>query len=171
MIPTLLVGDHIMVDKRRRPSERGDVIVFHYPLDTTVDYVKRVVGVGGDVVEIEGRQLIVNGVPAPRRDLERPCGADMGLDDFDLIGCELWEETLTGRTFGTVKTPNGGQSFPRTIVPAGHLFVLGDNRDNSSDSRVWGTVAQELVVGRVAYVWYSGGPRGLRWDRMNKEVR
>jgi len=171
MVPTLLVGDHVMVDKRRRPIGPGDVIVFRYPVDRKTTYAKRVVAVGGDVVEIEGRQLIVNGVPAQRRDLERPCGPELGLDDIDLIGCEVWEETLAGRTIRTIKTPNGGQSFPKTVVPPGHLFVLGDNRDNSSDSRTWGPLPEELVVGRVAYIYYSSGPQGARWDRVKQVVK
>jgi signal peptidase I len=183
MYPTLIVGDEIMVDKVHRTPHRGDVIVFKYPLDPTTDYVKRVVGLPGDVVEIKPgdviemgpAHLVVNGVEAPRERVQEDCpkGPDGVTASEENIPCVLWRETLGERTYeiGTGAALGEQGSFQRKVVPPGRVFVLGDNRDNSSDSRVWGTVPLEYVKGIVRFVWWSSGPAGTRWDRVDALVR
>jgi signal peptidase I len=168
--PTLIAGDHVMVDKRH-PTKLGDTIAFHYPPDPSVDYIKRVVAVGGDVVAFSDHTLIVNGQPVERRRVDGKCGPELRIDGTDAIDCELWQETLDGRTYRTMTTLSSGRSFPPTQVPPGQVFVVGDNRDNSSDSRVWGPVPEDLILGRVLFVWFSAGPDGVRWDRLNRDVR
>jgi signal peptidase I len=169
MSPTLVKGDDIFVDKRRREPTRGDVIVFKYPLDPSTNYIKRVIALGGDVVEISRGAVAVNGKPVPREIVQSGCPA--GSDGND-VPCFLWNETLDGRShqIGT-DTSLGERDFDRKVVPPGSLFVLGDNRDNSSDSRVWGFVPLDDVLGTVTFVWWSADANGLRRDRMNVLVR
>ncbi len=138
MLDTLLVGDYILVNRMlygapgddgplwlgQRPIARGDVIVFRFPRDPDVDFVKRVIGLPGDVVEVREGYAIVNGVP---------------LDEPYVKLAERGRHGSTG---------------PRR-VPAGHYFVMGDNRDNSNDSRVWGFVPRSVIKGRAFFVWYS----------------
>jgi signal peptidase I len=175
MYPTLIVGDQIMVDKLRRTPSRGDVIVFKYPLDPSTDYVKRVVGLPGDVVEITSGRLAVNGVEVQRQRTQEDC--PKGPDGFtafeDAIPCVLWDETLEGRTYriGTDTVLGERRDFSRKVVDPDHVFVLGDNRENSSDSRVWGTVPLDYVKGIVRFVWWSSDSSGTRWDRVSALVR
>jgi signal peptidase I len=155
MIPTLEIGDHILVNKFiygiRIPytekhfflftkPERGDIIVFIYPEDPKKDFIKRVIGVGGDLIEIRDKRVYINGElynhdPGVYTD---PRVIPGGLDPRD--------------NFGPVR------------VPKDHLFVMGDNRDNSRDSRYWGFVPFGLVKGKAFLIYYS-------WDRTNHEVR
>jgi signal peptidase I len=166
MYPTLETGDHLYVKKEKRPYQRGDVVVFGYPLDPSVDYVKRIVGVGGDVVGSRGGQLVVNGQPVERRQLDERCEDDVGI-----TGCSLWEESFGGRRWHVASDEFPAPDFGPVVVPAGSYFVIGDNRDASSDSRVWGPVSAELVKGSVTFIWWSRGERGVRWDRINSPVR
>jgi signal peptidase I len=210
MIPTLEVGDHIFVSKfayglsipftdmkllQYAQPERGDVIVFKFPNDHSIDYIKRVVGLPGDVIEMRQEELFINGRPVPRQRVPRVyrCndgpphpdsllhGAAAGLvaDDDD---CELWMETLGKVEHETVLEPHrGGRDFGRTVVPPGNVFVMGDNRDNSSDSRVWGTVKLDLIKGKALIVWWSRATsegysplawvRAIRWGRFFQSVR
>jgi signal peptidase I len=179
MAPTLVAGDHIMVDKLRHGVRRGEVIVFKWPRDPSVDYVKRVVGMPGDVVQISDGRLIINGAELPREryQLDCPRGPD-GLTEFqNAIPCVLWHETLDGRSYdiGTDTVLGEVRDMPRTVVPPDALFVLGDNRDASSDSRFWGPVPLANVKGVARFIWWSssgpGGRRGLRWDRVDTLVR
>jgi signal peptidase I len=179
MVPTLFVGDHIMVDKLRHSPRRGDVIVFKYPLDPDVDYVKRVVGLPGDAVEISHGRLLVNGAALPRERYQEDCpkGPDGYTAFEDAVPCVLWHETLDGRTYdiGSDTVIGEGRDMAPNVVPAGALFVLGDNRDNSSDSRVWGYVPLANVKGIVRFIWWSSSKpdvRGaVRWDRVDAIVR
>jgi signal peptidase I len=176
MIPTLEVGDHIFVAKFsyglvvpfsnkkilefREPS-RGDVIVFKYPQDPSIDYIKRVVGLPGEKVEVRNNEVFINGKPMAREHV----GAfhDEGpADDHD---SELWHETLGTKQHETLQEPGRAPSnFGPLVVPAGNVFVMGDNRDNSSDSRVWGTVDHELIKGKALIVWWSRGtPDDAPW--------
>jgi signal peptidase I len=192
MIPTLEVGDHIFVSKfsyglsipftntkimQYADPKRGDIIVFKYPLEPSTDYIKRVVGLPGDVVEMRQEELYVNGVRVPRERSAEPChSSESGRGSPDDRDCELWVESLDGRKHQTMQEPSrGSRDFERKIVPAGHVFVMGDNRDNSSDSRVWGTVDRDLIKGKALIVWWSKDPTGgfdsIRWKRFFQVVR
>jgi signal peptidase I len=165
MIPTLLVGDHIFVNKTVSRPERGDVIVFKYPLDPKVSYVKRVVGLPGDTVAIVHNELQINGKPVPRRDLGENDAGEPGRR------AQAWEEHTGKHTYSILQEPGRSAEFGPVQVAADSYFVMGDNRDNSNDSRVWGTVAGNLIQGRVMVVWFSSPPRGdMRWDRVGHRV-
>jgi signal peptidase I len=173
-IPTLLVGDHVFVSKRARHPRRGDTTVFIYPKERDKDFVKRVVAVGGDTIEIRDDQLVLNGQPVPRVHVDGPCEYDDFAEDsarWERRQCDAWDETLDGRTYRVIFDRNGGpHSFRPVTLPADNYFVLGDNRDNSHDSRFWGFVPQDLIKGVVSKIWLSEGPRGVRWDRIDKRV-
>jgi signal peptidase I len=175
MIPTLEIGDHIFVSKfaygigipftdkkilALREPHRGDVIVFKYPLGPETDYIKRVVGLPGDKVEIRRNEIFINGRPMPRElSTSGPCPDSDGMARMGNIPCELWVENLDGHIH---KTRHDADRLPtdfgpKVIAPA-NVFVMGDNRDNSNDSRVWGTVPYELIKGKALIVWWSRGP-------------
>jgi signal peptidase I len=200
MIPTLEVGDHIFVSKfayglgipftnakvlQLAEPQRGDVIVFKYPLDPSTDYIKRVVGLPGDVIEMRAEELYVNGRRIAR---QRAPGGYHYLDGQrgsalpDEHEGELWIETLDSKRHQIILDPvRGGRDFQRRVIPAGQVFVMGDNRDNSSDSRVWGTVNRDLIKGKALVVWWSRGTsegwspiaflRSIRWRRFFQVVR
>jgi signal peptidase I len=166
MIPTLQVGDHIMVTKLGGPVRRGDVVVFVYPADESKDFVKRVVAVGGDTVSFSAGDLVLNGKAVARK-LSAPCS----FGDMDERGkvevrpCVAFEETLDGKRYRVIREPT-------LMDPSeGQVFVMGDNRDNSHDSRYWGTVALGKIKGKATFIWWSSGPEGIRWDRMGMAVR
>jgi signal peptidase I len=158
MIPTLLIGDHILVNKmvygvripftsarwpRIWAPERGDVIVFVFPEDRTKDFIKRVVAVPGDTVEIKNKQVIINGkeVPSPRA---------------------RWSSTMIFPA-----EVNRRDNIKPLEVPPGKLFVMGDNRDESHDSRFWGFVPIEDVKGKALVIYYSAPQPGeVWWDRL-----
>jgi signal peptidase I len=182
MIPTLLIGDFILVNKYaygvRLPvinvkvaevgsPKRGDVMVFRYPADPGLDYIKRVVGLPGDRIEYRDKVLTVNGRVAPRRQVgdyqsrERLQYFPRFIESFDGAEHEIILEKETpgyvGRVMdfrhsGNCDYNNGGLVC---TVPPGHYFVMGDNRDNSSDSRVWGFVPDENIVGKAFFIWLN----------------
>lgn len=139
MVPTLLVGDYILVNRfifgapgdppnrllAQREIQRGDVVVFRFPEDPDVDYVKRVIGLPGDTVEVRNGVLFVNGVQP--------------------------QEPQTNPNNPSPPTSH----YPLTTVPAESYFCMGDNRGSSSDSRVWGFLPRSLVKGRAFFIWYS----------------
>jgi len=163
MESTLMVGDHVLVDRmayadpgplgRRilpyRDVERGDVITFLYPEDTRQTYVKRVIGLPGDRIRLENGQVIRNGKrlrePYTQHIASRP---DPYRDDFPLS--PEWFTTPRGRDMFEHHVRDG-----EVVVPPGMLFALGDNRDNSADSRYWGFVPRSYVVGKPLVVYWS----------------
>jgi signal peptidase I len=184
MIPTLLIGDLILVNKftygLRLPvanvkvtegnaPQRGDVMVFRYPPKPSLDYIKRVVGVPGDEVAYLNKKLTINGNPVEKRPLP---------DFFDENGMRYarqFEETLGGKTYRILNDESrpalipGVEDFPFQQncrysvegvvckVPAGHYFMMGDNRDDSLDSRYWGFVPERNIVGKAFFVWMNFG--------------
>jgi len=182
MIPTLLIGDFILVNKYaygvRLPvinvkvaevgsPKRGDVMVFRYPADPGLDYIKRVVGLPGDRIEYRDKVLTVNGRVAPRRQIgdyqsrERLQYFPRFIESFDGAEHEIILEkeapAYVGRVMdfrhsGNCDYNNGGLVC---TVPPGHYFAMGDNRDNSSDSRVWGFVPDENIVGKAFFIWLN----------------
>lgn len=199
MIPSLLVRDHIVVKKyvyglrlpftqkwlvRWGQVQRGDIIVFRYPPQPDIFYVKRAVAIGGDRVELDRHgQLFVNGDPVDRQQLVgspliRPADAELG--NFEEP--RFYREDSSGRSRTIMLRPNARSSFGPFKVPKGHVFVLGDNRDNSRDSRFWGTLDENLLIGEASMIWLSCyqtlksapfvcDPSQLRWDRMFKPVQ
>ena len=240
MVPTLEIGDHVMADKlslRWRPPGRGEIVVFKHPCNPNKDFLKRVVAIAGDTVEVRCSQLYVNGQAVPSAEQPGECAYwdhreedDSGWKKEDSASC--YREELGGHRYGTIheadrperdrrraaagdaaayepafhdfppvpegdagdevpfrcnngdaRTPEqqarsrgtfaastpAGTCGPRYhyVVPTGHVFVLGDNRQNSADSRTWGPVPIENVKGRITGIWWSSAePTGIRWDRL-----
>jgi signal peptidase I len=182
MIPTLLVGDFILVNKYtygiRLPvinkkvvslndPQRGDVMVFRYPVDPSVDYIKRVVGTPGDRIAYRGKKLYVNEVEVPVRQIDdflntdrryysQQFAAKLGetehryLNDADATAVIM--ESLDFPHRENCIYNNAGVEC---TVPKGHYFMMGDNRDNSRDSRVWGFVPDGNIVGKAFFVWFN----------------
>lgn len=160
MLPTLKIGDFILVNKYhyglRLPvlnekvvalndPQRGDVVVFRYPKDPAVNYIKRVVGLPGDVVRYQDKTLYVNGVRQPKKLLaELPPRQPQVLLYSEALG------DVAHEIYNDIQAPNRVGEW---VVPPGHYFVVGDNRDNSNDSRYWGFVADDLLVGKAFAVW------------------
>jgi signal peptidase I len=167
MEPTLLIGDHLLVNRlsyvvkvpftdivilNLGKAERGDVVVFRYPVDRTKDFIKRVIAREGETVEIKGKAIHVNG-----QRIDDPWGH---FADREIVPGFLSPKD----NFGPVK------------VPKGHYFVMGDNRDRSLDSRFWGYVQQEDLVGRALILYFSWDGRAenpllfVRWLRLGKLI-
>ena len=175
MIPTILPGDHIITRKRdfvHTPPARGDVIVFTYKARLGgASFVKRVIGIAGDTVEIRDNQILVNGTAVPRTAKTNDC-TYQDLDDttnhWDTHRCHPFTETTGTHTYSTIQDdPSNPRSWPQITVPANQLYVLGDNRDNSHDSRYFGPIPIEEVKAVVAQVYWSNG-EGIRWERMGR---
>ncbi len=162
MLPTLEVGDHLLVNKfiygiripfigKRVLSfhdpERNDVIVFIYPQDRSKDFIKRVVGLPGDVIEIRNKKLYVNGEPAPDPHAH-----------YDPVNPH------------TARTPR--DNFGPYTVPDGHVFVMGDNRDHSHDSRFWGPVKIDDILGKAFILYWSWDSNHFspRWSRIGMRI-
>jgi signal peptidase I len=186
MLNTIQVGDRLIVNKfifgttgplnallPQRPVRRGDIIVFKYPVDTEKSYVKRVIGLPGETVELRGNRVFINGqeLPETRTLIESP------LDDADPLVPKATPATLippretTPTPYTTYyffsELPEEDSKLERSLmgqkfglqqpflVPPNHYFVLGDNRDNSQDSRYWGSVPREHIIGSATLVFWS----------------
>ncbi len=181
MIPTLLIGDHILVSKLAYgfqlpkdcefevafppvtcysstivmdfdPPQQGDVIVFRYPEDENKDFIKRVIGTPGDVIEIHNKKVMVNGKP--------------------LMDAAFTQRVDPGIIDGRI---NPRDNFGPITVPDDSYFVMGDNRDQSLDSRFWGFVKMNKIKGRAFLVYWSWNGQGswtdwVRWDRIGKSI-
>ncbi|RMH60388.1 MAG: signal peptidase I [Zetaproteobacteria bacterium] len=178
MVPTLEVGDYLFV--LRYPygltipfthiqffphqAKRGDVAVFVYPEDESKDYIKRIIGLPGDRIVYRDNRLFINGKEMPLRAKGRRA---YFLGDGSVDDSGLFEEDLMGVKHDVLRKPFSIRDGEWT-VPEGHYFVLGDNRNNSRDSRFWGFVPQSYLVGRAAVVWWSwdGVRHRVRWERL-----
>ncbi len=205
MKATLLVGDYLFVSKFAygysrhsfpfsvvpipgriwsAPPERGDVVVFKLPSDVEIDYIKRVIGLPGDRIQMIGGLLHINGKPVKR---ERADDYVMPDAFGRLVSVRQYRETLPeGRSFYTLKLSENGYLDNTEVyqVPPGHYFMMGDNRDNSQDSRVLnavGYVPFENLVGRASFIFFSleegeaawqlwRWPWIVRWDRIGKAI-
>lgn len=179
MLPTLLVGDFILVNKfaygLRLPvvdtkimdvgaPARGDVIVFRYPEEPRVDFIKRVVGLPGDHVVYRDKQLFINGEAVPQEDAG-PYGS------YPVEALQRRRERLGGVEHELLVMPGRQAGELEFSVPEGEYFVMGDNRDNSNDSREWGTVPEGNLVGRAFLVWMSWAPGdGPLWRRFGTRI-
>jgi signal peptidase I len=184
MMPTLLVGDFILVNKYaygiRLPvvntkvvelgePERGDVVVFRFPKDPAIDYIKRVVGLPGDRVVYENKTLYIN----DEKVAQIPEGSYIGKGSgLSMSGANVRSEVLGEVTHDILIVNGVGGVSTDVVVPQGHYFVMGDNRDNSNDSRYWGFVPDENLVGRAFMIWmnWDSAAGGVGWDRIGDSI-
>jgi signal peptidase I len=197
MIPTLLVGDYILVNKytygirvpvlnvkvvELNSPARGDVMVFRFPENPSIDYIKRVVGVPGDLVEYRNKRLSINGNLVEVTIQQDYSYLEHGLN---FISTKRFREKLGEQAHSTIVNLDappvqlaGVRAFPgrenceyndegfRCRVPAGHYFMMGDNRDSSSDSRYWGFVPDANIVGKAFFIWMNFG----QFDRVGTPI-
>ncbi len=163
MVPALLVGDHLLVNKfiygikipvirniliPVAEPERGDIVVFIYPNDRSKDYIKRVIGVGGDKIEIRNKEILIN---------DKPYKDAFGIYSDSVV-------------YPAMVQPR--DNFGPVVVPKGSLFVMGDNRDESADSRFWGFVDLKDIEGKALLIYWSWNSeednllKKVRWERM-----
>jgi len=152
MAPSIQVGDHVLV-KKGSAVERGALVVHLYPPDRDVSYLKRVVALGGDTVEIRAERLRVNGVELPAQALTEACPP--GPERPRAADCHLVRESVNHRPYTVMIEGGPVNDFGPATVPADPVFVLGDNRNNAKDSRVFGPVPARDVVGTVQFVFWS----------------
>ncbi len=185
MIPTLKVGDFILVNKFsygiRLPvidtkvipisePERGDVVVFRFPKDPSVDYIKRVIGLPGDRVAYRNKHVYINGKRAPLEKLGPYTETKGGMP---IPGAIRYSETLPDDGKHDILLENNRPTYNgEWIIPEGHYFVMGDNRDNSNDSRFWGFVPEKNLVGKAFMIWmnWSFDDGGIEWGRIGNTI-
>ncbi|MFA7095056.1 MAG: signal peptidase I [Gammaproteobacteria bacterium] len=184
MMPTLLIGDFILVNKfaygLRLPvintkivdlgePQRGDVVVFRYPKEPAIDYIKRVIGLPGDHVAYYDKMLYINGKPIQ----QEPVGIYTGVGSGEVMtGASLRLEELGAAEHRILVQPGTRGVEGEFVVPEGHYFVMGDNRDNSNDSRYWGPVPEENLVGKAFFIWlnWDSANGGVGWNRIGKQI-
>src|SRR6185436_6834646 len=172
MEPNLLIGDHLLVNKfvfaptlsglERMllpidPVRRGDILVFKYPEDPSRDFIKRVIGLPGDTIEMRNKKVYLNGKPFDEpyvHFLEPPQEGASGAPDIEEGDLRL--------------------GFPLMTVPADKYFMMGDNRDNSQDSRWWGFLDRDHIKGKALFIYFSfgegGGMANVRWSRLLHQI-
>jgi signal peptidase I len=191
MVPTLHIGDFILVNKFsygvRLPvlntkiltvgePERGDVTVFRYwpkatqdnPNPQPIDYIKRVIGLPGDTVGYFDKTLYINGEKIEQQPREK------NASHLTIAPArnELKSESLGKHNYEIMLDPMRNMSEGEAVIPEGHYFVMGDNRDNSNDSRFWGPVAEEDLVGKAFFIWMSWNLNegGIVWERIGTSI-
>jgi signal peptidase I len=197
MLPTLEAGDFILVNKftygirlpvvnekisQGNPPQRGDVMVFRYPIDPRKDFIKRIVAVPGDKVSYRDKRLAINGqqVPLVSMGSEPKIDESLGIRRFDAFREKLGDKdhriyvvpelpsvNLGGvRRFPNIENCEYNSAGVSCTVPAGHYFTMGDNRDNSEDSRYWGFVPERNIVGKAVAIWMNFGS----WKRIGTGI-
>ncbi|MBV8061703.1 MAG: signal peptidase I [Alphaproteobacteria bacterium] len=206
MVPTLLIGDYLFVSKYSygygnmgtfwglipfkgrllgNEPKRGDVVVFKTPRDNTTDYIKRLIGLPGDTVQMRQGILYINGVPVDRDRLQHPLTGEQ-LPPVRTATTD-YQETLPGGVTHIIRKEGDNMPLDNTdvfVVPAHHYFFMGDNRDNSQDSRtkMVGFVPEENLVGHAEFLFLSLSdgapfwqfwkwPTSVRWDRLFTKIR
>lgn len=185
MLPTLRVGDFILVNKfkygLRLPvlntkivelgaPERGDVVVFKYPEDPRLDFIKRVIGLPGDIISYRDKQLFINGEPVATEPVE---SSAQQLSRTGMGYMQEFIEYLPGAEHHILIDSGRGSADSEYRVPEGHYFVMGDNRDDSRDSRAWGYLPEKNLVGKAFFIWmhWDIGGDGLDFSRIGERIR
>lgn len=186
MTPSLLVGDFILVNKfaygLRLPvtntkfidagsPQRGDTVVFRYPENPDIDFIKRVVGVPGDTVAYRDKVLYINGKMAEQQPVGTYVGKGSGAD---MNGAALKVENLDGVEHPILILRNRLDGDFEVQVQEGEYFVMGDNRDNSKDSRFWGMVPEKNLVGKAFLIWMNWDWKAdgvIQWDRIGTIIK
>lgn len=183
--PTLLVGDFIVANKfaygvrlpvlhtkilKVNEPKTADIALLRYPVDPSVDFIKRVVGMPGDTVSYINKVLYINGKEMPQTVIGEGTDIDEAGRTWPVI---IAEENLSGIKHKIFLRPDAPAIDKSWVVPAGEYFVMGDNRDDSNDSRFWGFVPEENLVGKAYAIWFSwnGDDHNVRWTRIGQLIR
>ena len=182
MIPTLVIGDFILVNKyeygirlpvsnykiiRNKKPSYGDVVVFQYPQNKKINYIKRIIALPGDYIEYLDKTIYINGRKISQKLIDKNI-----ISSQDLADNLVFMENHSDVKYNIMKNKKNSQSFAYT-VPNDTYFVLGDNRDNSNDSRYWGPVPEENLIGRAFYVWMYWNPYSAYsiFDRVGTSIK
>lgn len=183
---TILPGDRLLVKRSAEDIQRGDIIIFKFPKDNSIQYIERVIGLPGETIQVHNQKVFINGAELAEK---------RAFYDYD-DSFENWERAFKAeRTEGegaytafyqTTEEPGEAELMARMLnpfgitepfeIPQGHYFVLGDSRADSEDSRYWGTVAKELITGKPILIYASvekpatGGEK-IRWERVFTKVK
>jgi signal peptidase I len=185
MMPGLQAGDFILVNKYtyglRLPvinqkvvdlgaPMRGDVMVFRFPPDPSINYIKRVVGLPGDRIVYRDKKLYINNLPMPQAPMGDYTYSESGKS---LIFARHIQEIFNGIPHDILLSEGQSSGPLEFSVPEGHYFMMGDNRDRSNDSRYWGMVPEANVVGRAFLIWFSWDmeKRGVTWNRIGTSIK
>ena len=184
MLPTLLIGDYILVNKYeygiRLPitktkifnisePKRGDVIVFRYPNNEDINFIKRVIGIPGDKIKYHNKQLYVNGVKYKKRKQE----THEYLSEFDRQELEIFTENDNQKIYNILNDNMSPTNDDEFFVPENKYFVMGDNRDHSSDSRYWGFVPEKNLVGEAFLIWMNFNSKNfsMKYNRIGNSIK
>jgi signal peptidase I len=183
--PTLLAGDFILVNKfdygvrlpvihkmvfDRNTPKRGDIVVFRWPPNPSVDFIKRVIGLPGDKISYINKELFVNGQKIPQTLIGNTAAQNELGNEWQAL--EKEENLLGVKHHIYINPGKAGENYNDIIVPAGSYFMMGDNRDDSADSRYWGFVPDQNIIGKAVLVWMSWDTdkTNVRWSRIGKMV-
>jgi signal peptidase I len=183
MLPTLYIGDFILVDKFRYgirlpivdfkifetgSPKRGEVMVFRYPHDNSTNFIKRVVGLPGDEILYDRKKLWINGISVKQSESDS-YRLETASQDLEVIE---YSETVGASTHSILNDNRRSSRNMKISVPEGSYFVMGDNRDHSNDSRFWGFVPERNIVGRAFVVWFSWNSNdgGVNWSRIGHAI-
>jgi signal peptidase I len=188
MIPTLTIGDHLLVNKfvygpripftdtrifTWKEPKRGEVIVFKYPENEDKDFIKRVVGLPGDKIQIINGRLFINDQIVPIVATSPP--ADKSVEEGPSFGKPVFYKEQLGTVSHVIQylVDQSGKNEGPWLVPEDSVFVMGDNRDNSMDSRFWGFVKENKILGRAFIIYWSwdGDGSWVRWERIGQLIR
>ena len=187
MLPSLFIGDFILVSKssygiklpvlKRQIApvglpDRGDVMVFRFPKDPKTNFIKRVIGTPGDIVSYHNKRLSINGNSLPLEEVEL---VNWQTEDQD-GRVQTFLESVNEESHTIMIDSQRSSGSIRVKVPEGHYFVMGDNRDHSNDSRYWGFVPEEFIVGKAFFIWFSWDSGGdgvlgkINWSRIGSVI-
>lgn len=184
--PSLLTQEFIFVNKYaygiRLPvihkkvygegkPERGDIMVFRWPANPSVDFIKRVIGLPGDRISYINKELYVNGKKIPQEFIQKTTARDE--NNVEWTATEKEEDLLGRKHHIYLDDSQTSRDYKDIVVPEGMYFVMGDNRDKSADSRYWGFVPDKNIVGKAVFIWLSWDSDNwtLRWHRMGRPIR